>query len=183
MADLSLLKQYFKSYLITLKETSYDKENKIYLCQSQEKVIGFDKYIQNKNEKHKKSFDALHFGNTEVYCVEFKNQKYSEISSSEIKKKYIDGLKELSEVFKDKNLVISEYLFYLFVIFKNPTNNGAMTHYRKRFKEGEIDLGLESQRFFRKIKRNKINNPKNKVGCVNDFKQEYQRVFSCSSNC
>ncbi|CAM3544206.1 hypothetical protein HEGA106846_03755 [Helicobacter ganmani] len=181
MADLSLLKSFFDSYGVTLKETSYDKENENFLCQSQEKVISFDKYMQSKREKYKKSFDALYFKNDTIYCVEFKNQKHSEISSQEIKNKYIDGLSELDKVFKSKNLKTSDYKFYLYVVFKNPSNDGAMTQYRKRFKEEEIDLGLRAKDFLEKLKNIKINSPKNKVGCVNDFRQEYQRVFSCSS--
>ena len=74
-------------------------------------------------------------------------------------------------------------MFYLYVVFKNPSNNGAMTQYRKRFKEEEIDLGLKAKDFLEKLKNIKINSPKNKVGCVNDFRQEYQRVFSRSSYC
>lgn len=183
MADLSLLKSFFDSYGATLKETSYDKENEKFLCQSQEKVISFDKYMQDKKEKYKKSFDALCFKNDTIYCIEFKNQKYSEISSQEIKEKYIDGLSELNKIFEGKNLRICEYMFCLYVVFKNPNNNEAMTQYRKRFKEEEIDLGLRTKDFLEKLKDIKNNNLKNKVGCVNDFRREYQRVFSCSSYC
>lgn len=185
MADLSLLKSFFGSYWTTLQETSCDDNGttKEFLCQSQEKVINFDKYMQDKKEKYKKSFDALYFKNDTIYCIEFKNQKHSEISGQKIKKKYIDGLSELNKIFESKSLRICEYIFCLYVVFKNPSNNEAMTQYRKRFKEEEIDLGLRAKDFLEKLKDIKINNPKNKVGCVNDFRQEYQRVFSCSSYC
>lgn len=183
MADLPLLKSFFDSYGATLKETSYDKENEKFLCQSQEKVINFDEYMQSKREKYKKSFDALYFKNDTIYCIEFKNQKHSEISSQEIKNKYIDGLSELNKIFESKNLRICEYMFYLYVAFKNPSNNEAMTQYHIRFKKEEIDFGLGAKDFLEKLKNIKIGNPKNKVGCVNDFRREYQKVFSCSSYC
>lgn len=185
MADLSLLKSFFGSYWTTLGETSYDDdgEKKEFLCQSQKKVINFDKYMQDKKEKNKKSFDALYFENDTIYCIEFKNQKHSKIVNQKVKKKYIDGLSELNKIFESKSLRICEYMFCLYVVFKNPSNDGAMTQYRKRLKEKEIDLGLRAKDFLEKLKDIKINNPKNKVGCVNDFRREYQKVFSCSSYC
>lgn len=186
MADLSLLKLFFKSYFATLQETSCDKENKVFLCQSQEEVVNFDKYMQDKKEKGKKSFDALHWKDDTIYCVEFKYQKYGKIDKEKIRRKYIDGLTELGEIFRDKNLRIRDYVFKLFVIFENPSSKGAMASYRTRFKGEEIDFGFKTQVFLNNFKDVNVdieNKLKSKCGCVKDFKQEYQEAFSYPSYC
>lgn len=77
MADTSVLKKYFQNYLSSLKETSYDKNNKEYLCQSDKEVIDFDDFTQNTKDfdfRQSKSCDALYLPESarEIYCIELK---------------------------------------------------------------------------------------------------------------
>ncbi len=183
MTDLSLLKNRFKNYLKSLRDTSCDEDKKVYLCQSNEKVYDFDRYMTNKNrneyrnEKGKKSFDALYFKDKMIYCIEFKNQKYSNIKSDDIKGKYIDSLNELYNVFKEFELKIEDYNFHLYVVFKNPTNNEEI--YRARYKKNEVHFGLDSSDFLKEIETKITIDKKNiKTKCVDEYKEEYKKVFS-----
>jgi hypothetical protein len=71
----------------SLKETSFDEKNKIYLCQSDMMVFDFDCIVKALYpKKQPASYDALIVNQEDklVYCVEFKNQKPSEIDKRNI---------------------------------------------------------------------------------------------------
>ena len=83
MAELSyILKENFLDSFDTLKNTSYDKENNIYMCRSDMLVVDFDKLTRVLNpKKQPSSYDTLivEERNKKVFCVEFKNQKQSDM--------------------------------------------------------------------------------------------------------
>ena len=183
MADLGALKGMFEPYESTLRETSYDMEHGKYLCQSQEKVINFDKYIELKYEKQKerpKSFDALYFHRetSNVYCIEFKNQKYSDIDSDDIREKFIDGIAQLREIFISQNINTDNFSFNVFVVFKKPRE---ITAIHKKIKEGEILFGLDTKNFKENLVKIKSLNIKTGYGA--QFGRIYKKLFHNESDC
>lgn len=115
------LDEKFSSYVSTLKETSFDSENSIYLCNdvSTRNVYNFDKYVKTNFDTSRlpSSPDAIYLGNKKLYFIEFKNQIPSSITSSEIKSKFEKGtaiLKEILEEFTPRDV---EYIFC--VVFRN----------------------------------------------------------------
>ena len=98
---LSLL---YDSCIETLKETSWDEDNDIYVSTSELEVYNFDKvkekYYENPKLDEGKmiaSCDTLYFHNeNEIYLVEFKNMALSKLAEGtkkrEVKDKNIDSL-------------------------------------------------------------------------------------------
>lgn len=83
----------------SLKEASYDKENKIYMVDSELEVCNFDNikewYVQNVvpfANPNPKSNDALYFAENECYFIEFKNGKIDNSINFELNKKIYDSL-------------------------------------------------------------------------------------------
>ena len=183
MADLGTLKGMFEPYEMTLRETSYDTEHGKYLCQSQEKVINFDKYIELKYKKQKerpKSFDALYFHRetSNVYCIEFKNQKYSDIDSDGIREKFIDGIAQLREIFISRNINTDNFKFNLFVVFKKPRETTA---FHIRFAETETFFELDTKNFKENLVKIKSLNIKTGYGA--QFGKIYKKLFNHESDC
>lgn len=184
MADISILKQYFKDYMCSLKETSFDEDNGIYLCQSVKEVVNFDDFTQNTkdfNFKRNKSCDAVYFPNDtmEIYCIEFKNQRYSDIDSDNIRGKYVDSLTNLGYMFAKENIGVKNYTFHFFVVYQNPTNRSA---YKARGSENEIKFGLDDEK--QKHKDNYvISNSKIKTKHKDFFKNYYRNFFKDDIKC
>ncbi|HQR82799.1 MAG TPA: hypothetical protein PK283_07820, partial [Thiotrichales bacterium] len=94
----------------TFKETSFDKQNKEYLCSdvTTAPVYDFDQYVRTLDrEKTPASPDAIYLGNKVLYFVEFKNSVPSDIKTPEIKAKFRDGtniLIQLLNVFTPKDV-------------------------------------------------------------------------------
>lgn len=83
----------------SLKEASYDKENKIYMVDSELEVCNFDNikewYVQNVvpfANPNPKSNDALYFTENECYFIEFKNGKIDNSINYDLNKKIYDSL-------------------------------------------------------------------------------------------
>lgn len=83
----------------TLKDTSFDEDNDIYMVDSKLEVCAFDDvkewYVQNRTPLAKpnpKSNDVLFFGETESFFIEFKNGKINNAVNFEINKKIYDSL-------------------------------------------------------------------------------------------
>jgi hypothetical protein len=111
----------FSSYISTLKDTSFDSENSIYLCNdtSTSNVYDFDKYVKSNFDTSRlpSSPDAIYLGNKKLYFIEFKNQIPSAITTSEIKSKFHKGTTILKEILKEFTPRDVEYIFC--VVFKN----------------------------------------------------------------
>lgn len=183
----------------TLKETSRDRTNNEYLCQSQERVINFDIYMQRKarqtNTNMKKSFDALYFNceDSHIYCVEFKKRECKEFSeeAENIKGKFIEGLAELRAVFETQNLEISNYNFHLFVVFKVLAKQKESIRERLTKRATTYSMNTEKGNFLTNDSNFKKQIPlcqdTNKldirVDYVHNFKEEYKKLFHNESNC
>lgn len=184
MADTSALRKYFKNYLSNLKDTSFDKSNGEHLCQSDKEVVNFDDFTQKTKDfdfKQSKSCDALILFEflKEVYCIEFKNQKHSDIDSDDMKGKYVDSLNNITTIFQQENIKVKNYKFYFFVVFKNPNNFSA---YKYRGMQNQIRFGLDNEKnkykdiytIYKSIIRTE---PKD------NFKDCYRKIFNDKIDC
>jgi hypothetical protein len=171
MAELSyIFKQNFSYSFDTLKNTSYDKENKIYLCNSNISVINFDK-IAKKLYPHKNpsSYDSLIIEENikKVFFIEFKNQKRSDISRQNIHKKIKSSDDTLKDICKKHNVKKDNYSYTLCVVYKQ-TN--SQYEYR-RFEKNIIHFEIEQ--YIPKYCDNIITND------ILFFKKEFKKKYRC----
>ena len=154
----------------TLKHTSYDTANGVYLCQSHLSVIDLDALTRELHPHlQPASFDALLIEeeNKKIFCIEFKNQTTSAISSQQIQKKAADSLATLSTFCSENNVNFSEYRIIACVVYK--ADNSPYTY--RRFKENIVHFGLEAYQGsgFEKIITNGID----------FFTREFQKKYAC----
>jgi len=115
----------YQAYFSTFKETSLDNHDKNkpieYLCYDEtQNVINFDKIIEDKYPNpytRPQAFDALFIDKTNIYLIEFKNQRKP--SNSEVIGKLIDGKKELDKILGLINVQKEDYKFIYCVVHKN----------------------------------------------------------------
>lgn len=104
------LPEMFQGNLSTIKKTSYDKTNKVSMCESELSVVNFDKlpaeYSRGKGWPHQpKSNDALYIQSAQNwYFIEFKN---GNVQKDDIYRKIYDSLILLQEEGIIKNLDFS----------------------------------------------------------------------------
>ena len=132
MADISQFIRKYQKFNSTFKITSFDSDNNEYLCMDEsQEVINYDKIIEEKypdSNIRPKTFDSIYIDNTNIYLVEFKNEKKP--NKKEIEDKLLAGKKELDRLFKDLNISKKEYQF----IFCLAYNKYKPKH--ERFKQG-----------------------------------------------
>ncbi len=180
MADISQFIRDYSSYKSTFKITSFDDENKVNLCtdESQE-VINFDQIISIKypdSNKRPKSFDALYIDNSDIYCIEFKNQKPSQLNKNkiEIKEKLKDGKTELDILLGELNISKDDYNFIYCVCYKNCTE--PKDRYKCGVAKGAIQFDLEQYKEKGIVKAIYTNN-------VNFFTELFQKKTSKNLQC
>jgi len=173
MAELDyILREKYRDYFATLKSTSYDKENDTYLCQSQKRVINFDKLTEGEADtlKTPRSFDALLYDaeQRKVFCVEFKNQEKSTINNRIIQKKMIEGREALDRILTENSIQRKEYTFIFCVACKA---NDKHYRYRNKIEENSLHFNLEKYSgVFDHIVTNDIA----------FFTDEFRKKYSCS---
>ena len=156
MADVNrFIKEYIK-HNSTFKETSFDDNNNLYLCSDEsQNVINFDKIIEFKypdSNIRPKSFDTLYIYNNLLFCIEFKNQKPSQISNSEIQDKLLSGKNELVKLFQKLNIQVNKYDFVYCVVYKKCIE--PRDRYKCGIEKGKIKFNLrkyEKNGFVKKI--------------------------------
>lgn len=165
MADLGILRTFFKDYTATLHQTSFDEEKQEYLCNSKEQqgVYYFDEYVKKKYTiKTPRSFDALVFPKNytnAVVCIEFKNQILSEIDMNQILEKYEQGFNELSKIFQEHNIPVSICSFEFLLVCRNSKGEGNIAISRNRFRnrnKKEYQLRKWAEEHSNKMIRNSI---------------------------
>ena len=172
MAELHyIIKQNFRSSFNSLKNTSYDKQNNIYMCQSSMEVVDFDHLTFVLNPaKQPSSYDSLIIEEKDkkVFCIEFKNQSKSNVNNTELYKKVEDSEKTLRNICATNNIKKENYNFILCIVYKTAPNK----HKYHRFKENIIHFGLDIYRdkYFKEIITNDIE----------FFKKEFLKIYSCS---
>lgn len=173
MADIhSIFKSKFFSYESTLEATSYDDEKEQHLCQdTTAKVYDFDKIVKDKYPtKQPSSYDALLLKEYEVFCVEFKNQKYSDIDRSEIKKKLLNGKDVLDTILQENNVPKKDYKFVFCVAYSTRADR-----WKRGIAKNQVQFELASYvpAYFDEVYTND----------VDFFKNEYKKVFKKMLEC
>ena len=119
--------------LSTFKETSYDKANQQYLCSDTEtkNVFDFDLYVEKLPvDKTPASPDAIYIGEKQLYFVEFKNQRVSDIENEPMKQKFRQGTTILKELLKDFSPKDCKYFFC--VVYKSDSSRYSYSKYIER---------------------------------------------------
>ena len=145
MADFNQFRKKYHHCESTFKETSFDDDNEVYLCTDESQdVINFDKVIEFKypdSNSRPKSFDALYAYNDLLFCIEFKNQKPSQIDNMDIQGKLENGKAELAKMFQESNIQISNYSFVYCVVYKKC--NEPTDRYKCGIDKNKVLFGLE----------------------------------------
>lgn len=107
MADIALFIKKYSKYQTTFKVTSYDDNNKKYVCLDElNQNINFDEIIAdiypNSKEYRPKSFDSIYIDENIIYCIEFRNVKKPD--KEDLEKKLTDGKNELDKLLADLNI-------------------------------------------------------------------------------
>jgi len=177
MADVSsIFKSNFSSFITTLKDSSLDDRDKSltsqYLCQDEtQKVYNFDKIVKEKYpKKQPSSYDALLIEDKIIYCIEFKNQKYSDIDTKEVQKKIINGKDVLDNIFLEYNIQKRDYKFIYCVIYKNHPPK-----WRRGITKNIVQFELEQYkgRYFDEVYTNDVQY------FTHQYKKYFQKKLSC----
>lgn len=105
-----------QKYLSTLKETSLDTENAVYLCNdtATQPVYDFDGFVRESFDDERNlpcSPDAVALGEKKLYFVEFKNQVPAKIDTANMKRKFKNGTELLQKLLSDFNPSDVEFIF------------------------------------------------------------------------
>ena len=108
-----------KKFLKPIKNLSFDKDNKISLCNFENAFLDFEEIVKLKKSKElPKAVDMLFLSNKtkEIWFVEFKNRSKNDVKKYDVKRKILDSLIAFYELF-DKKLCC-EYEKKYFVVYK-----------------------------------------------------------------
>ncbi len=146
MADIGEVYKRYASYIDTFKNTSFDSsQNHEYLCNdTSQQVIHFDKIVEDiypNSYQRPNSFDAIFINEDNIYCIEFKNQKPSQIKSKVFHDKLIEGKNELSRILQENNISPKDYTFIYVVVYKECQSN--YEKYKCGIGNKQIRFGLE----------------------------------------
>ena len=162
----------YNSHKTTLKDTSYDKDNRVYLCNDErQEVYDFDDIVKKLYPaKQPASYDALIIYNNDIYCIEFKNQKYSNIDNSSIKNKLKNSKEVMDKIFKENNINIKNYKFIYCVAYKNDQSK-----WRRGITKDVIQFGLEEYKgkYYDEIFTNDIDY------FTNEYKKKFNKELKC----
>ncbi len=141
MSDIRVFNSRYNTFYSTFKETSLDSENNYYLCTDESQtIINFDKLLEDKypdSNMRPKSFDAIYIDKNNIHCIEFKNQKPSDINKEDIRDKLKEGKDELVMLFQEDNIQINDLNFIYSVVYKECKS------YRDKYKCGVVQTQIE----------------------------------------
>lgn len=158
MAEIQyILKKHYAKCFDSLKNTSHDKENDIYMCGSKKEVVNFDELTRMLYPiKQPSSYDALLIEEAEkkIFYIEFKNQTEAKIVNKSLHKKVIDSDETLKKLCTSHHIAKKSYTTKLCVIYKTK----SQFRYR-RFQENIVHFGLEqfTGKYFDTVITNNIN--------------------------
>ncbi|OQX76976.1 MAG: hypothetical protein B6D54_02880 [Epsilonproteobacteria bacterium 4484_65] len=178
MADIDQFISTYQSFKSTFKETSFDSDNDQYLCTDQScEVINFDKIVERNypdSNIRPKSFDALYVYGNIVFCVEFKNQKPSQIINQDICKKLVDGKSELDTLLQTLNIQVNDYSFVYCVAYKKCQE--PRDRYKCGIEKGKVLFGLEQYKHQGLVKEIFTDNVD---FFTKEFNKQFQKELSC----
>lgn len=136
------VQQVLEPFASTLKATSHDRENGHYLCNDTHTpdVYDFDAYVQ-KNCLHPipASPDAIHTGKKDLYFIEFKNQRASEIDKAQMQRKFMAGTQILKGLLQGFGARDCKYHFC--VVMKNQPRSKYMDF--RHVEQSVVKFGLD----------------------------------------
>jgi hypothetical protein len=150
----------------TLKNISYDKENRFYLCQCNSNRFDFDLFVEEYySHPIPSSVDTIFFDeiNKKLYLIEFKNQKCSEIDSQKIKNKVENTIDIIKSISKNCGVKFKEYKIIVGIVYNDKPK------WRRGICSNTIQFGLEYLKEQNIIKDVKTND-------IEWFKKEYFRI-------
>lgn len=178
MADIGQFSRTYQSFQSTFKETSFDSDNNQYLCTDEScKVINFDEIIEEKypdSNTRPKSFDALYVYENIVFCIEFKNQKPSQIINQDIREKLTEGKTELDTLLQTLHIQSNNYNFVYCVAYKKCIE--PRDRYKCGIEKGKVLFGLEQYKHQGLVKEIFTDN-------VDFFTKEFRKQFKKELAC
>jgi hypothetical protein len=166
----SYLQQIFSSYTQTLKNTSYDSKNNVYLCADEtlQPVYNFDEYVKdnNNNSSLPSSPDAIYLGKNKFYFIEFKNSSLRNINNNNIRKKFNCGTKILKRILLN-HLPQDNFKFIFCVVYKYSEVNYKYFN-SEHIESNSVRFGLAEENikndsFYNEIITENVNFYKNKL--------------------
>ena len=174
MAELSyVVRKKYPDIFDTLKNTSYDKDKDVFMCESSMQVVDFDSLTKKLYAtKQPSSYDALLIEEdvNDIFCIEFKNQKYADIKNKNIRKKVTDNTTTLQKIYKENSISKQQYTHKLCIVYKRDKTQ----HRYRRFKENIVRFGLED--FIGRGVNSVITND------IVFFQREFQNKYGCVKN-
>lgn len=178
MADIDVFFRDYQTFASTFKETSFDSINSIYLCTDEsQNVIDFDKLVEQEypdSNIRPKSFDAIYLYKSIVFCVEFKNQKPSNIDNYGVQYKLEDGKAELDKLLQGFNIQTNDYEFVYCVVYKKCVE--ARDRYKCGVGKGMTLFGLNKYKEQGLVKEVFTNN-------VEFFTKEFKKLSQMELAC
>jgi len=178
MADYNQFIKEYRNYASTFKETSFDDSNNSYLCTDEsQNVINFDKILESKypdSNQRPKSFDALYRHKDLIFCIEFKNQKPSQIDNQEVQGKIESGKSKLVELFASLNIQAKGYRFVYCVVYKRCIE--PRDRYKCGVDKNKVLFGLdkyEEEGFVEKVYTQSVD------FFTKQFKKNLQKELTC----
>lgn len=173
MADIkSIFKSKFKDFQSTLKDTSFDKIKTEYLCNDEsQKVFDFDSIIKKTYpKKQPASYDALLLDDNNIFCIEFKNERYSDVDKKQLHLKLTNSKKAMDDIFLENNINKKEYKFVFCVAYKN-----TRTRWQRGIEKNTVQFDLEQYKgkYFDEIYTNDVR------FFTNEYKKYFQKALKC----
>ena len=178
MADIGQFIRTYQSFKSTFKETSFDSDNTQYLCTDESyEVINFDKIVEINypdSNIRPKSFDALYIHENIIFCIEFKNQKPSQIINHDISKKLVEGKSELDTLLQILNIQANDYHFVYCVAYKKCIE--PRDRYKCGIEKGKVLFGLEEYKHQGLVKEIFTDNVD---FFTKEFRKQFQKELAC----
>ena len=136
------LAQELGPHLSTFKATSFDDANSEHLCSDEAtaEVYDFDAYVQAQGaDSIPASPDAIHAGSKDLYFIEFKNQRTSDIDKIQMQRKFTAGTKILKDLLRD--FAAKDCQYHFCVVMKNQVRPKYMDS--RHIEQNVVRFGLD----------------------------------------
>ena len=178
MADINQFIRTYQSFNSTFKETSFDSDNSQYLCTDEScEVINFDQIVKDNyqdSNTRPKSFDALYVYENIIFCIEFKNQKPSQIINQDVCGKLTEGKAELDTLLQTLHIQSNDYNFVYCVAYKKCIE--PRDRYKCGIEKGKVLFGLEQYKHQGLVKEIFTDNVD---FFTKEFKKQFQKELVC----
>jgi len=178
MADIGQFQRDFASFSSTFKVTSRDGNHSAHLCNDEsQEVLDFDAIVEDlypNSNTRPKSFDALYIHQNLLFCVEFKNQKPSQINNRDIQEKLEKGKEELVRLLQERHIQQKSFDFIYCVVYKQ--HQEPRDRYKSGIGKEAIRFGLEKYEqngFVKKVFTENVN------FFTKQFEKQLQKELAC----